>query len=123
MRHARLPRAVRLLHQASSAGLGRSRQPWADKSHTGHPLGQSVQGSHPPPPVTARIITEPRAVSQTLHRRPLSPSGAHWLDDPPDLSCKESTGQHPVDGCQLSCKQLGLTLPRMGLLWECPSSR
>jgi hypothetical protein len=39
------------------------------------------------------------------HLAPLSPTRAHWLDDAPDLSCKGSTGQHAVDGCQLSCKQ------------------
>ena len=30
---------------------------------------------------------------------------AHWLDDPPDLSCKDSTRQHAVDDPLLSCKQ------------------
>jgi len=29
--------------------------------------GQSFQGSRPPPAATARIITEPRAVSQSFH--------------------------------------------------------
>jgi hypothetical protein len=23
--------------------------------------------------------------------------GAHWLDDPPDVSCKENTRQHALD--------------------------
>ena len=27
-----------------------------------------------------------------------APTRAHWLDDPPDLSCKETTHQQPVDG-------------------------
>jgi hypothetical protein len=35
----------------------------------------------------------------------LGPTGAHWLDDPSDLSCKETTRQSPVDGPLLSCKQ------------------
>ena len=31
--------------------------------------------------------------------------GAHWLDDPSNLSCKESTRQYAVDDPLLSCKQ------------------
>jgi hypothetical protein len=31
--------------------------------------------------------------------------GAHQLDDLPDVSCKDSTRQHAVDGPRLSCKQ------------------
>ena len=46
------------------------------------------------------------------HLAPLSPTRAHWLDDAPDLSCKGSTGQHAVDGCQLSCNsRLGVRVP------------
>src|SRR5215207_9235592 len=41
----------------------------------------------------------------SFHRGLLSPTGAHWLDDPPDVSCKENTRQYPVDGPLLSCKQ------------------
>jgi hypothetical protein len=33
-------------------------------------------------------------------------SAAYWLNDPPDLSCKDSTRQHPVDDPLLSCRQL-----------------
>src|SRR4029450_1914899 len=40
-----------------------------------------------------------------FHPALLSLTGAYWLDDPPDLSCKESTRQHAVDGSLLSCKQ------------------
>jgi hypothetical protein len=29
--------------------------------------------------------------------------GAHWLDDPSDLSCKDSTRQYAMDGSLLSC--------------------
>jgi hypothetical protein len=32
-------------------------------------------------------------------------TGAHWLDDPSDMSCKDSTHRYPVDGPRLSCKQ------------------
>jgi hypothetical protein len=41
----------------------------------------------------------------SFHQPLLGPSGAHWLDDASDLSCKESTGQDAVDGPLLSCKQ------------------
>src|SRR5207247_782721 len=41
----------------------------------------------------------------SFHPALLGPTGAHWLDDPPDLSCKDSTGHHAVDDCPLSCKQ------------------
>lgn len=46
----------------------------------------------------------------SFHQPLLSLTGAHWLDDPSDLSCKGSTGQHAVDGPLLSCKQLRLHL-------------
>jgi hypothetical protein len=42
----------------------------------------------------------------------LGPTGAHWLDGPSDLSCKERTCQHAVDGWPLSCKQQALCLGR-----------
>jgi hypothetical protein len=41
----------------------------------------------------------------SFHLVLLGPTGAHWLDDPPDLSCKDSTGQHSTHGWLLSCKQ------------------
>jgi hypothetical protein len=41
----------------------------------------------------------------SFHLASLSPTAAHWLDDPPDLSCKESIRQHGVDDSRLSCKQ------------------
>jgi hypothetical protein len=34
----------------------------------------------------------------------LGPTGAHWLDDPPDVTCKDRTSQHAADGPRLSCK-------------------
>jgi hypothetical protein len=42
----------------------------------------------------------------SFHLALLGPTGAHWLDDPPDLSCKENTRQHAVDDPRLSCRQL-----------------
>jgi hypothetical protein len=47
----------------------------------------------------------------SFHQALLDPTGAHWLDDPPNLTCKDSTGQHAVDGPRLSCNQLRLTSP------------
>jgi hypothetical protein len=49
----------------------------------------------------------------SFHLALLGPTGAHWLDDLSDVSCKETTRQYPVDGCPLSCKQqLGVRVPR-----------
>jgi hypothetical protein len=42
----------------------------------------------------------------SFHPALLGLTGAHWLDDPPDLSCKETTRQHAVDGSLLSCNLL-----------------
>jgi hypothetical protein len=41
----------------------------------------------------------------SFHLALLGLTGAYWLDDPPDLTCQNSTRQHPPDGCCLSCKQ------------------
>jgi hypothetical protein len=41
----------------------------------------------------------------SFHLAPLARTGAHWLDDPPNVSCKETTRQHAVDDPRLSCKQ------------------
>jgi hypothetical protein len=38
-----------------------------------------------------------------FHTASLGPTGAHWLDDPPDVSCKEGTRQYAMDGTLLSC--------------------
>ena len=43
--------------------------------------------------------------SVSFHQALLSPTGAYWLDDPSDLTCKETTRQHDVDDPLLSCKQ------------------
>jgi hypothetical protein len=39
----------------------------------------------------------------SFHLALRGPTGAHWLDDPSDLSCMDSTGQHSVDDPLLSC--------------------
>src|SRR5829696_3687589 len=51
--------------------------------------------------------------SVSFHQALLSPTGAHWLDDPSDLTCKENTPQHAVDDPLLSCKQqqVGVRVP------------
>jgi hypothetical protein len=41
----------------------------------------------------------------SFHLALLGLSEAYWLDDAPDLSCKDSTRQHPTDGCPLSCNR------------------
>jgi hypothetical protein len=52
--------------------------------------------------------------SMSFHPAILGPSGAHWLDGPPDLSCQDSTREYAVDDPLLSCNQLrhGLADPR-----------
>jgi hypothetical protein len=49
----------------------------------------------------------------SFHQALLSPTGAHSLDTASDLSCKNSTRQHALDGPLLSCKQqvLGVRVP------------
>ena len=42
----------------------------------------------------------------SFHLALLGPTGAYWLDDPSDVSCKDSTRQHPVDDPLLSCNPL-----------------
>src|SRR5215211_7083782 len=41
----------------------------------------------------------------SFHLALLGPTGAHWLDGPPDLSDKDSTRQRAADDPLLSCKQ------------------
>ena len=41
----------------------------------------------------------------SFHLAPLGATGAHWLDDPPDVGCKDSTRQYTVDATLLSCNQ------------------
>jgi hypothetical protein len=70
------------------------------------PPGSVIPRATPTATDTARIITEPRAVSQSFHQPLLRPTGAHLPDDPSDVSCKESTRQYCVDGPLLSCNLL-----------------
>ena len=48
----------------------------------------------------------------SFHLPPLGPTGAHWLDDSPDLSCMESTRQHPwtIRACLVNSR-LGFEAP------------
>jgi hypothetical protein len=39
--------------------------------------------------------------SMSFHLPLLGPTEAHWLDDLPDLACKDSTRQYPADGSPL----------------------
>jgi hypothetical protein len=41
----------------------------------------------------------------SFHLAPLGATGAHWLDDPPDVGCQDGTRQYAVDATLLSCKQ------------------
>jgi hypothetical protein len=51
----------------------------------------------------------------SFHQALLGPTGAHWLDDRSDLSCKESTRQYPaVPRCLLNSR-LGFESPRQFL--------
>jgi hypothetical protein len=47
-----------------------------------------------------------RSFRQSFHQPLLIPSGAAWLDDQPDVSCKESTRQYAVDEPLLSCNSV-----------------
>ena len=48
-----------------------------------------------------------------FHLSLLSPTGAHWLDRPPDVSGKDSTREHAVDDPLPSCNsRLGVRVPR-----------
>ena len=38
----------------------------------------------------------------SLHQPLLSPAAAHWLDSASDLTCNDSTRQHPLDDPRLS---------------------
>jgi hypothetical protein len=52
----------------------------------------------------------------SFHRALLDRTGAHWLGDSPDLSCRHDTRQHAVDGSRLSCKQVRPELVQHRLL-------
>jgi hypothetical protein len=58
--------------------------------------------------VPTRFATDrkaPMSFRLSFHQALPGPTGAHWLDDASDVSCKDSTGQHSTDGWPLSCKQ------------------
>ena len=42
-------------------------------------------------------MSEGMSFSLSFHQPLLGPTGAHWLDGPSDLNCKDSTRQHAVD--------------------------
>jgi hypothetical protein len=50
-------------------------------------------------------MREGMSFSLSFHQALLGLTGAHWLDDLSDVSCKDSTRQHAVDDPLLSCKQ------------------
>jgi hypothetical protein len=51
-------------------------------------------------------MSEGMSFSLSFHQGLLGPTGAHSLDEGPDVSCKEGTGQYPLDASLLSCNQL-----------------
>jgi hypothetical protein len=50
-----------------------------------------------------REMSEGMSFSLSFHQALLGPTAAHWLDDPSDLSSRDSTQQYAVDGSLLSC--------------------
>jgi hypothetical protein len=80
----------------------------ADRGHLAAKKGQSGQ----------RLEKARLSFRLSFHPALRGPTGADWLDDRSDLSCKDSTRQHAVDDSRLSCKQLSLTSPAP-LLWGC----
>jgi hypothetical protein len=75
--------------------------------HDGLPPGLTVRHRRVRRPHPRRVNHRPgmRRMSFRLSFHPVSlqRTGAHWLDGPPDLSCKETTRQHAVDDPLLSC--------------------
>jgi hypothetical protein len=59
-------------------------------------------------------MSEGMSFSLSFHQPLLSPTGAHWLDDPSDLTCKDSIQQHSVDDPLLSCNPL----PACSVWWQ-----
>jgi hypothetical protein len=57
----------------------------------------------------------------SFHQALLGPTGAHWLDDPPDLSCQDSTQEDAVDGPLLSCNPLPACSDRWQSVWQSTS--
>jgi hypothetical protein len=57
-------------------------------------------------------VEQGHVIPLSFHQALLSPIGAHWLDGPPDLTCKDSTDQYAVDDPLLACtQQVGLESP------------
>jgi hypothetical protein len=46
-------------------------------------------------------------VDESFHLALLGLSGAHWLDDQPDLTYKVGMREHQVDDSRLSCESAG----------------
>jgi hypothetical protein len=65
----------------------------------------AVAAVGPADDLAARVVTHDSTAvsdwrwsfSQSFHLALLGPTGAHWLDDEPDMSCQDSTGQHAVN--------------------------
>src|SRR4029450_12771506 len=75
-------------HDNPAAGI--CTLPWSSPSPSAN------RPRRPDPSVSFRL---------SFHQGLLAPTGAHWLDNASDLSCKDSTRQHSVDDPLLSCKQ------------------
>jgi hypothetical protein len=65
-------------------------------------------------------MREGMSFSLSFHQALLGATGAYWLDDPPDVSCKDSTRQYAVDDSLLSCKQQvgGSSPPASSRIWR-----
>jgi len=64
------------------------------------------RGLRRPPASTGRGGRRELSFPMSFHQALLRPTGAYWLDGPPDLSCQDSTRQHAVDDPLLSCNLL-----------------
>src|SRR5207247_4849860 len=60
----------------------------------GAAMGGVYPPAHGPQSPPAAVLWERRDV---IHQGRIDPSGARWLDDSPDLSRQDSTGQHVPD--------------------------
>ena len=58
-----------------------------------------------PSRVNQRSGTRRLSFRLSFHLPLLRPTGAHWLDDSSDLTCKHSIQHYSVDDPRLSCKQ------------------
>jgi hypothetical protein len=70
------------------------------------PAGEQSADPSPRGPGSGQRRWEERdVILLVIHLGLLGPTGAHWLDDPPDLSCQDGTRRYAVDDPLLSCKQ------------------